>query len=621
MCNYRRHYEINVSSSGHLRGQLGQYGCRLPNWNSPIAGEDQFCILHSRDIDKDEEQFYQEFKKCFEEFTRSNKRFEFIGFIFPKGFSFRRLENEIGTPLTFKNALFDYSIFYCQADFRSSVFDGGIGARFSRCEFKNGVDFSDVMFNEGTADFSNTKFMGDGDVDFSGSVFKGSSVIFENAVFSTGGKVKFNSTRFLDLPVNFGNTAFLGKAGIEFQNALFHNNVKVCFGRARFITDASVDFTRTQFSGKSIIDFSRAAFIKGDANFSSVQFWNDLEVSFEDTVFNNRAIFKESEFKTIQTSSLKVKASFVNARFGDGVEFIGSSASSNSAINFVFPKEYETNFKNATFEEPEKVVFNRVNLSKARLLGTNLSGARFLQVDWVKGDKARNRLRVYDELFVAEENGYWSVSYLYKQLRNDYEKVGNYFEAGDFFIGEMEMRRLGDYEKCYIRKVLWIYKAFSIYGESPLRAIKLIAVFCALFSFVHIFIGLTPNDEILKSNIIGINVIKWNVDLSQLAITALKIKSIYLSFIESQKILPLLGSVYHLMSGLLIPVFNFVHDLLQAFLVVVNNITLGRFETPYVLDPKSLWYPFLKGFEFLFGAITIPLFLLAMNRKFRRTKD
>ena len=79
---------------------------------------------------------------------------------------------------------------------------------------------------------------------------------------------------------------------------------------------------------------------------------------------------------------------------------------------------------------------------------------------------------------------YDAVAQLYRRLRRNYENNYRFAEAGGFFIGEMEMRRLdvtARFKNKYIRKIeLWlkrnfsligIYKHLSLYGESYIRPV------------------------------------------------------------------------------------------------------------------------------------------------------
>ena len=54
--------------------------------------------------------------------------------------------------------------------------------------------------------------------------------------------------------------------------------------------------------------------------------------------------------------------------------------------------------------------------------------------------------------------------------------------------------------------------------------------------------------------------------------------------------------------------------------VSLCNLTLGRVKTPYRLHETD-WGPYLQGLETILGAVFVSLFILAMNRKFRRMKD
>jgi len=50
-------------------------------------------------------------------------------------------------------------------------------------------------------------------------------------------------------------------------------------------------------------------------------------------------------------------------------------------------------------------------------------------------------------------------------LKDNYEHQGNYPDAGDFYIGEMEMRRLNPSTNRLERFLLTLYRYLSLYGE------------------------------------------------------------------------------------------------------------------------------------------------------------
>lgn len=122
-----------------------------------------------------------------------------------------------------------------------------------------------------------------------------------------------------------------------------------------------------------------------------------------------------------------------------------------------------------TFHEPEKVVFDNVDLSNCRFLNTDLSKIDFRDVRWDNNPLDRRAVRdEWDGQYEWEEKekkwvrkkdpeppDFKRVEQLYCQLRVNYEGKLRYEEAGDFHIGQMEMRRLdpGDNKDKWVEKL------------------------------------------------------------------------------------------------------------------------------------------------------------------------
>lgn len=398
--------------------------------------------------------------------------------------------------------------FYKNFDFQNI---GGLGRPL---KFKNAI-FQEAEFL-GTADFSNFEFTGDVGTSFYNSAFSGKGgAIFTQSQFTGEGKAVFFGTKFSGARgVSFDGAAFTVKNGVHYTLAEFSGKGKASFHRARFFCGSPVSFDNVEFKNSGGVDFSQCRFIK------------NLEV-----IFYNRTFY-------------------------DNVA---------------------ANCENMFIESPEKVIFDNVDLNRVRFSGTDLRRINFKEVFWKNRGfetKAHNkRIMVYDEEYYKNNLGKnaYTISRLYNQLRLNYEETGRYHEAGEFFVGEMEMRLKGDFEKCLRKPILFIYKYFSLYGERPLFAFSWIIglwLFFGLLYYVISFCGIEPvpgKEDFIKT---------W-VDKSH--------------FIQSLRL-------------------------------SLSNLTLGKIEPLYRLTSNT-WDAVLKLFEMVFGATAISLFILAMNRKFRRTKD
>ncbi len=256
---------------------------------------------------------------------------------------------------------------------------------------------------------------------------------------------------------------------------------------------------------------------------------------------------------------------------------------------------------NVFFEYPERVTFDGVNLNRVRFLETSLKDMNLGEIWWKNRKYGRSRPKkrnmVFDEEFqtgtvyqflrwlkgiirsgvelkesillkklriIKSGTGgnHYNVHRLYNDLRLNYERTGRYHEAGDFFIGAMEMRRCGNFEKPLIRVLLHFYRIFSFYGERPAQAFVWLFGLWVGFAFIYSWIGI---------------------------------------------LYPAQGVGY-------------IKDLLNGLMISLDVLALGKMRPFYDVINRPI-IPAIKAVETIFGALFLSLFLLAMNRKFRRTKD
>jgi hypothetical protein len=126
----------------------------------------------------------------------------------------------------------------------------------------------------------------------------------------------------------------------------------------------------------------------------------------------------------------------------------------------------------------------------------------FTDVTWnIDKSFLKKRNTIYDETLAHEDKNYSFVEKLYMWLRKNYEKMGSYGVAGDFFYGEMEMRRLNTGGGInYI--LLSIYKHLSGYGEIYILAfLWLLFAVLVLFPVLYMMTGL----KYMSLEIRGIN--------------------------------------------------------------------------------------------------------------------
>ncbi|ODS35326.1 MAG: hypothetical protein A7316_04060 [Candidatus Altiarchaeales archaeon WOR_SM1_86-2] len=297
-----------------------------------------------------------------------------------------------------------------ELDFRGFRFPTDFS--FEGIEFKKAVDFRRAVFIGGAC-FKSAIFSSK--VHFLGAGFEGRTT-FENAEFK--GKAEFAGTKFIEGSVSFKEANF---EEANFTLSKFFNCTANC--------------TETKFKGK--------------ANFGLAQFNGD--VLFFKAEFNSKANFEGAKF-------IDCKADFRSARFCDSAKFVGDCFPSSAS------------FYHSVFEQPKKVEFESMDLSNVSFLHCHgIENFRFVDENW---NIKYGRNAVYDEIKLdkSKDKNYRLVEEVYRKLRLNYERNLRFSEAGDFYIGEMEMRRKNARVKNKIEYALIIfYNLASHYGESYLR--------------------------------------------------------------------------------------------------------------------------------------------------------
>ncbi|PKP38374.1 MAG: hypothetical protein CVT98_05135 [Bacteroidetes bacterium HGW-Bacteroidetes-15] len=223
-----------------------------------------------------------------------------------------------------------------------------------------------------------------------------------------------------------------------------------------------------------------------------------IKIKFEKPVNFERATFGDG-------------ANFQSVTFGDGAYFRGATFGSEAYYrdeNDLFMGRVDFSYTN--FEYPDTIEFVDVNLSKAKFLHClNIDKiGRFEKIKWAKKG---GRKAVYDESTVMRQDCEY-VAEIYRKLRLNYEKNLRFSEAGDFYIGEMEMRRksvklVGREIKNKILNLIfrnisliaW-YRNFSYYGENYFLPV----VWMFLITLVFAFYYYSPGDFFTGFDIHGI---------------------------------------------------------------------------------------------------------------------
>jgi uncharacterized protein YjbI with pentapeptide repeats len=461
------------------RSNLGRQCGRL------ARGEREYCLFHLAEKTPEEA---REFGEAFEEEIDRQQRqhpdlLDFEGFHFPDAIVIRDMlpatkEGEltqISQKINFRAASFEGwfigtgIVFQATADFsdaefrHNAEFDNAtfkLGANFSTTRFHAYTSFSQVTF-QGSAEFSSTVFLSA--AYFDGTRFEGRAS-FDGAEFKEG--VDFKSA-LLEDHVDFTRTNLLGWT--KFDNAVFKKSTR--FMGARF---ESTDFGHVSFGG--IAEFNTAVFQDvrfretrfqqtavfhaatfGRAKFDGATF-EEMAI-FTDTVFQHDTYFGGTTFRRLTISPIPQERE-ESAVVVSGSVFLGTAELDWSG--FLKPQSKRSTLLclwGCTFD-----VQGRANLKGAMgcvsLLGTDLSKITFSEEDWSERPDLTGRLKAKKRRTVLEERmlevmaknpkdvpalfgsvNADAVAQVYRMLRDNYEANRRYAEAGDFFVGEMEILR------------------------------------------------------------------------------------------------------------------------------------------------------------------------------------
>jgi hypothetical protein len=379
----------------------------------------------------------------------------------------------------------------------------------------------------------------------------------------------------------------------DFTSATFQR--EVYFTRAKFNRNGA--FCMAKFNGKA--HFSHAVFSEV-ADFRFGTFEDGVE--FMGTEFNNIAEFNERTFKRT--------VSFEWAYFGGVVRFRETIFGKNEE-SFLGPV-----FVEAHFDKPEQVVFYKTYLGRALFHNCGASKLVFRDVEW--GKRTNGKSKVFEEeadlnsrvtkALKPEENSLDRVNYrligeLYHELKKNYDEGKNYWTAGDFHYGEMEMKRRSSRRRNPVLRwlhrnlglVAW-YQYASDYGESYVKPFFRLLVVLALFTLAYPACRLhrTLTERPMPSKI-----------LTQAGSTTASSDEVsyahFFQFLAGYPNRPWRGTASFFV---------------QSFTTSVGVAALRRDFADY--EPQSVLGRFAALIELLLTSTLVALFLLAVRRQFRR---
>lgn len=466
----------------------------------------------------------------------------FRGFVFPEMDGAHTFDGFVFRACDFRDARFCGAACFCdaafsgEADFHLANFDGE--ADFQLATFSGGVNFSSTMFN-GDAIFENAKC--GGRADFSYGTFEGQAE-FSRAKF--GGRADFSHRTFKDeaafFDAEFGDEVVFARA--KFNGA-------VTFGKTAF--NAEANFERTEFHGETV-SFQDAGFA-GPVYLRRTTVGGLLFLAYAN--LRNQVFFDG----TILKPGAKVLLWGLNFVFGRSSVTMEERALRSQRVSAAVTTTQQSRWKGNVVEPAGQVVFrditsgmNQVSFLHTDILTDRLL-VRFSNVRWETGARRfifdallafikhgeRNRKELIEktglpggvidrlpELFFAdrpppsgetreqretrEKQELQDCEPLVKQdvervareIRLSHEKYGNYPDAGNYYVAEMDFRRARLAPKAWLKwPAMWLYGLVSRYGESPSRALASLLVVLLGFGFAFViagfkFMGQTVNRDL-----------------------------------------------------------------------------------------------------------------------------
>jgi len=468
--------------------------CGRPIHPAPEHDENPVCLMHSKDPAKSNETFQIEIERILKNAERMESEADFNGFVFPGS----KYSKRTFVPI----CNFEDAIFIHEAQFHESTFISR--ANFHSAEFSDNAYFAGTRFAD-DADFSNAKFTQD--ANFSGAKFA-QKADFNDTKFTQN--AMFTLAQFF-LSTNFSAARF-AKAAI-FYMARFTQEEE-------FNSNRSIPKTRPhRIIAPNRADFSNAIFA-GDTNFNKSRFTQIAD--FSNVTFTQETVFGNTTFlRGINLTHAKVGGTmkFHETRFGN-----------------TFPHEIGLNFSYVTIESPEHVKFYKNDLGQALFYNTDVSDIDFTLVTWririartwmerwrllartswqpvprfhlyeedVTLGESRDTKGPYQDLQppkkCSDERNFALISVTYQQLKRNYDSKGDYWMAGHFHYGEMEMKRLHSRWKFpFLRwldhhiSLVALYKYASSYGESYVLPLAWLAMVLAIFAVLYPAVGIDLN--------------------------------------------------------------------------------------------------------------------------------
>lgn len=347
----------------------------------------------------------------------------------------------------------------------------------------------------------------------SGQVFS-MPVSFDEARFV--GPVKLSRVSFRDR-TSFVGAHFCGDADFfqtEFREGIF-NSAKFD-GHTVFAEAAhgSLNMSNATFGGGASFVETRirlglygGTVFSGETTFWPVTFTEAGDFQF--AKFLAAAAFREVQFEQVADFSAAVfrgTTEFDRVTFQGNAEFGGSAV--EGRLEFAADDDSQcfeagADFSNVRLDPKSVMSFERVDLSDASFLWTNIESVVFKDVRWRASERKFGPIRLTRHALADEYQtagvhpDYAPLSLNYRQLVRNYEAQRDYETAESFYIGEMEMQRrqlglgrprLAGFFRSWLNGH-GLYLLLSRYGTSYMWSLAILAVLVAAISLLMLGAG------------------------------------------------------------------------------------------------------------------------------------
>ena len=513
--------------------------CGRPIYSAPEYDVQPVCIMHSKDPNKSGKEFEREFERILDEAEKTETEANFTGFIFVNSDFHGR---------TFNSACsFFRAEFSNQSNFINATFNGD--ADFTLAKFASAVSFVGAKF-EREAAFLGTKFSGHAEfglATFAENAYFAASKFNQDADF--GGGVFYQSASFRE--AIFGQRADFGGAQYrqtaDFQAAMFAQDA--IFRGVTFAGDAHFScavfsqmtlFRTARFSGAAVFRdtrFRHDLSTKPGLDFTDVKIEHPQKVEFYRTdlgqaLFHNTDLSKV-DFTLVQWRDRGRVRHYRWRRRWYCLRRFGTIRGRRAWL-----KRWELLSRLVQPREPRRCLFEEdvalrwvpaLQLSARRLSRRFLSDFLASTYRQVKQDydvaadfrtmndwrQLNTRMRRFYGRFVwawaklawtlrslnmMNKRNYSLIAETYQQLKRNYDAKGDYWTAGYWHYGEMEMKRL--HSRWRWRPFRWLdqhfslvalYKYASAYGESYAMPLLWLVFFLAAFAFLYPVPGIEFN--------------------------------------------------------------------------------------------------------------------------------